>query len=202
MQMRRAGRLLAIAVTVALLPLTALQAQEGPLRSPVLTIAQDRLFSGTAYGQAVQGRIDAQTHALQTENRKIETDLEAEEQALTERRASLAPDAFRALADAFDAKVEGIRAAQDAKARTVSDLREQEQKRFFETAVPILAELMAEMGAVAILDKSAIVLSFERIDITDAAIKRIDTVLGADPLSNAAPSPGATPDPAPPALTP
>lgn len=197
MQMCRAGRMLAVAVMVAMLPLTALQAQDGPLRSPVLTISQDRLFSGTKYGQAVQGRIDDQMHALQAENRKIETDLEDEEQALTIRRTTLAPEDFRVLADAFDAKVEGIRAAQDAKARTVSDLREQEQKRFFETAVPILAELMAEMGAVAILDKSAIVLSFERIDITDAAIKRIDTVLGADPLGDDAPSPGVTPDPPP-----
>ncbi|MDZ4095802.1 MAG: OmpH family outer membrane protein [Paracoccaceae bacterium] len=160
-------------------------AQQSASPSPVLTIAQDRLFSGSAYGRALQDSIDAQSRALQAENRKIEADLEAEEQALTKRRNSLENAEFRALADAFDAKVEGIRAAQEAKARSLNNLRDQEQKRFFETAIPILAELMTDMGAMVILDKSAIVLSFDRIDVTDAAIARIDSILGdGDTLSD------------------
>ncbi|MGB8813208.1 MAG: OmpH family outer membrane protein [Paracoccaceae bacterium] len=147
-------------------------------RSPVLTITQDRLFSGTLYGQAVQARIEAASQALQAENRKIEADLEAEESNLTTRRATLPPAEFRALADAFDTKVEGIRTAQDAKARALAKSQEQGRQLFFDTAVPILAALMAELGAVAILNKEAIVLSFDTIDITDRAIVRIDAVLG------------------------
>lgn len=149
-----------------------------PPPSPVLTITQDRLFSGTLYGQAVQARIEAASLALQTENRKIEADLEAEESTLTTRRAVLPPAEFRALADAFDTKVEGIRAAQEAKARALTKSQEQGRQLFFDTAVPILAALMSELGAVAILNKEAIVLSFDTIDITDRAIVRIDAVLG------------------------
>jgi Skp family chaperone for outer membrane proteins len=153
-------------------------AEEGLPTSPVLTLSQDKLFAGSLFGKAVQARIEELTRALQAENRKIEADLEAEERALTTRRASLAPEDFRALAEAFDTKVEGIRSAQDAKARTVTETREAERQRFLETAVPILAELMAERGAVAILDKGAIILSFDLIDVTDAAIARIDAELG------------------------
>lgn len=149
-----------------------------PAASPILTITQDRLYSGTLFGKVLQARTEAATQALQAENRKIEADLEAEEQALTARRAAMAAPEFRALADAFDAKVEGIRAAQDAKARALAKDHDDGRKQFFETAVPILAQLMGDMGAVAIFDKSAIVLSFDRIDVTDVAIARIDAVLG------------------------
>jgi hypothetical protein len=40
--------------------------------------------------------------------------------------------------------------------------------------VPVLGELMAEMGAVAIIDKDVIILSLTAIDVTDAAIARLD----------------------------
>lgn len=162
-----------------------------PAASPVLTITQDRLYSGTRFGKVLQARTEAATEALQAENRKIEADLEAEEKALTARRATMPAAEFRTLADAFDLKVEGIRTAQDAKARALTKDHDAGRQQFFETAVPILAQLMGDMGAVAILDKSAIVLSFDRIDVTDQAIARIDAVLGD---GSTLPPPEATPE--------
>jgi len=173
----RRGAVFAVALaSLAWSGLAGAQVPDAP--SPVVTVTQDRLFSGTLYGQAVQARADAASQALQAENRRIEAELAAEEKALTERRATVPPAEFRPLADAFDTKVEGIRAAQEAKARDLIRRNEDEKKRFFDTAIPVLAQLMTEMGAVAILDKAAIVLSFDRIDITDQAIARIDAVLG------------------------
>ena len=160
------------------------------IASQVVTITQDRLFSGTIYGQAVQAQAEVATQGLQAENRRIEADLEAEEKALTARRATLPPAECRPLAEAFDAKVEGIRAAQDAKARDVLRKNDEERKRFFEAALPVLAQLMTDLGAVAIVDKSAVVLSFDRIDITDEAIARLDAVLGD---GRALPTPGTAP---------
>ncbi|THD84473.1 OmpH family outer membrane protein [Aliigemmobacter aestuarii] len=183
--MFRARLVLALAgAALSASPVLAQDASSLPLSQPlpeapqVLLLSQDRLFSGTLYGKAVQARIEEASRGLQAENRRIEADLEAEERALTEQRKTLPPDEFRTLAEAFDAKVEGIRAAQEAKARSITQDRETERQRFFETAVPILAELMAEQGAVAIIDKNAVILSFDRIDITDTAIARIDAKLG------------------------
>lgn len=206
--MARAARsawLLPVSFLLALLaaPLTlAAQETAAPRPSPVLTITQDRLFSGTLYGKAIQARIEAESRALQAENRRIEADLEAEESRLTTQRATLPPDEFRALAEAFDAKVEGIRSAQDAKARAVTRQADAGRQLFFETAVPVLAALMNEMGAVVILNKDAIILSFGKIDVTDRAIARIDAVLGDGtdlpaPQPHTDPAPAPTPDPAP-----
>lgn len=170
-----------------------------PAASPILTVTQERLYSGTLFGKVLQARTEAATLALQAENRKIEADLEAEEKVLTARRATMAAAEFRTLADAFDLKVEGIRTAQEAKARALSKEHDAGRKQFFETAIPILAQLMGDMGAVAILDKSAIVLSFDRIDVTDQAIARIDAVLGD---GSRLPTPQTPPEPVPDPTTP
>ncbi|MBL4919149.1 OmpH family outer membrane protein [Szabonella alba] len=140
----------------------------------VVTINQQALFENSAFGRASLQRLEERSSALRAENRQIEEALEAEERSLTQRRPQLPPEEFRALADAFDDKVEGIRNAQDAKGREVSRMREADQQAFFESVVPVLAELLREKGAVALLDNSAVVLSLDSIDITAEAIARID----------------------------
>lgn len=148
------------------------------IRSPILTLDQDRLFQGSAFGQRVRAELEAATTALATENRRVEGELTAEESDLTERRARMPAAEFRKLADAFDAKVTAIREAQDAKARSLSQRQESSRQRFYEIAFPLLADLVREVGAVAILDTRAIVLSSSAVDITDLAIERVDAAIG------------------------
>jgi len=173
------GRLarLTLAALIAAGPLFA-QTEPVVEPSPLLTIKRERLFTDTLYGKAVLLRLDEAARLLQAENRRIDADLEAEEKALTGRRESLPAAEFRGLAEAFDAKVESIRTAQDAKGKTLAQLREAERQKVLEVAIPILAELMAEKQAVAILDKEAVFLAFDRNDVTDEAIRRLDDVLG------------------------
>ncbi|WP_245749381.1 OmpH family outer membrane protein [Gemmobacter aquatilis] len=185
-------RLAIVALALAALDLAgggAAHAQGGDdaFRSQIATIQQDQLFTRSRYGRAVQERIEAASRALQEENRRIETDLEAEERLLTQQRQTLAPDAFRKLADAFDSKVEGIRAAQESKSRAMTRQAEEDRQRFFQTAAPILADMMGELGAVALLDKGSVILSLDVIDITDRAVARIDTVLGDGAVPGEAP---------------
>ena len=173
--------------------------QEVP-SSAVLTIDQERLFVESAFGKAVIAREAAAARALEAENAKIEASLIAEEQDLTDRRATLPAAEFAALADAFDAKVVRIRSEQDAKARDLSKSREGDRQEFFRAAVPVLGDLLVERRAVAIIDKSAIVLSLSVIDVTDAAIVKVDAALGTggpEQQDAPAPAPAPIPDPAP-----
>lgn len=147
-------------------------------KAPILALDEERLFAETRFGKAVLSRHRAEMETLLAENRRIEAALEAEERDLTERRARLPAEEFKSLAAAFDDKAEGIRAAQTAKDRTLQTRLESERQRFFQAAVPVLADLLQESGAMAIIDKRAVILSFDRIDMTAAAIARIDTVLG------------------------
>lgn len=146
--------------------------------SGVLTLRTDVFFNESAFGRRVTQEVDAEGAVLTAENRRIEGELRDEEQQLTERRQTMAPDDFRRLADAFDQKVQEIRRVQDAKLEEINKMREDARREFLTVSLPILQEIMREAGAGAILEKSSVFLSAEAADITELAIQRIDAVLG------------------------
>lgn len=156
-------------------------AQEAVQPSPVLTLDQDRMYSASLFGKRVQDDLTADSTELAHENRKIEAALEEEERRLTDDRSGMDADAFQTLATDFDQRVIGIRQAQSAKSDSIRRQAEAERVRFFEAAFPILLQLVEETGAIAILNNSAIIFSVRQIDITDAAIARIDAAIGASP---------------------
>ena len=125
-------------------------------RSPILTIDSERLLLGSLFGRRIQREYEADSAVLAAENRRIEAELIAEEQELTEQRAQMTPEAFRALADAFDEKVQRIRREQDAKTRRLSQSGDTEQAAFFEAIAPVLERIMAEAGAAVILEQRSV----------------------------------------------
>lgn len=165
------------------------------LRAPVVTLDRDLLFEGSLMGKAILQRLEQASNDLIAENRRLEQALEQEERDLTERRKTLPAEEFRALATEFDKRVEELRAAQDAKSRAITRQRDLDQQFFFEAAVPILGRLMTEVEAVAIIDRSAIILTFDRLDITSLAIERLDEELGEGPADlGQVPAESGTPD--------
>ncbi|MBT8413739.1 MAG: OmpH family outer membrane protein [Boseongicola sp.] len=146
------------------------------LPPPILTIDQERLFQETGLGTRSAAAIETEVEMLAAENAEIESELIAREQELTERRATLQPDEFRALADAFDADVQRIRAAQDEKAREVNRLRDVARQEFFNDVAGIISDIVRERGALVVLDRRDVFLSADRIDITDEAIARVNAV--------------------------
>jgi len=150
------------------------QTLQAPVQSPVLTVDSDRLYAESAFGRQTSREIEALGAILSEENRRIEEELVAEEQALTDQRASMEPADFRDLADAFDAKVQEIRRQQDAKTRELNQLLEERQVAFLNAAAPILQQLMREAGAAVILERRSIFLSANAVDITQLAINRLN----------------------------
>ena len=178
---RTAVRLCAILVILLVFDLSVrpVQAQQlGVVQNAILTIATDRLFAGSAFGQRIASEIEAESAVLAAENRRIEAELTAEEKDLTLRRPDMDPEAFRTLADAFDQRVQANRETQDAKARALNQIGDVARGEFLVAARPILEELMRESGAGVILERSNVFLSANTTDITDLAIKRIDAAIG------------------------
>lgn len=145
-----------------------------PDTSAILTVNQTRLFRETTLGRAMQATLNRRAEALSAENRVFEEELAAEELALTEERATLSPDAFRDLANAFDEKVVSIREAQDAKERALTEDADGLEERFQRQILPVLARLMSERGAVGLLDTRDMILAARTIEITDAAIAAVN----------------------------
>lgn len=151
----------------------------GPAPLPgILVLNQERLLSQSAMGRRIQREVEAASRALAAENRAIEARLTEEELELTDLRPTLPAGEFADLADDFDARVEGIRRAQEAKARALQAQAEAAQARFFELAFPVLLDLVQARGAQVLMDNRAVLLASEGVDITDAAIARVDAALG------------------------
>ncbi|WP_422824806.1 OmpH family outer membrane protein [Thalassococcus sp. BH17M4-6] len=187
-----AGRLAAAlaAALILAVPAGPLRAQEGQMprvpefstgrvQSPILTIESERLFADSAFGRRVAREIEAEREAITAENDRIAEELTAEEQSLTDRRASLPADDFQDLANAFDEKVQRLRREQDEKARAISTRTDEARRSFLANAQPVIEAIMRETGAALIIERRAVFISADVIDITDAAIARIDAAIGA-----------------------
>lgn len=174
------GHRLIAALGLALALATAMPVAAQSVAAPpqVVTLDQDRLYFDSQYGKALEARALAANQALAAENRKIEADLAVEEAELTKKRPTMQAAAFQALADAFDAKVEQRRGDQAAKIEALKAQHDAGRKTFFQAVVPVLADMMRQMGAYAMLNRDAVVLSFDAIDVTDRAIKAVDEKVG------------------------
>lgn len=160
--------------------------------SPVVTLEIERLLTETAIGQIIAKKLEEQVQELAVENTRIASELETEEQDLTEKRPTLSAADFRLLADAFDQKVQQIRVEQDAKQQELQNLRDLERQSFIDAIGPILSAAARDHGAVVVLERRNVFLSADGIDITDEAIGRIDDALASGQLvqgaTNAAPA--------------
>ncbi|WP_377168736.1 OmpH family outer membrane protein [Roseovarius aquimarinus] len=167
----------------------------GTVQSEILVLDPDRLFAETLVGQRLTDQYQAERDALIANNRELEAELRAEEQALTEARKTMTPQAFRAEADAFDERVRSIRAENDRRARDLERGRELAPLTLMRMAEPILVQLMRDTGGKIILDNRQVLLRADVIDITSLAVARIDAQIGdgsgVEPGAEAAPEEGA-----------
>ncbi len=194
----RPGWLTAVILAMGLIgPPVLAQTTTGTVISPVLTIDSERLFNQSLFGQRVLADVQAQTEALATENRRIEAQLTDEEKSLTARRPGMTPEAFRAEANDFDTRVQGIRQAQDAKERALQQAVSDGRDAFATAARPVLGQLMIDRQAVVVLERRGVILSVGAVDITDAAIAAIDAAVG-DGADLIAPTTDPAPDPSTP----
>jgi Skp family chaperone for outer membrane proteins len=131
----------------------------------------------SAAAKGIQQQIDTLREAFQEEFGRIETELRAEEQRLTEERSTLATEQFVQRRRAFEQRVteaqrraQGRRAALDGALSTAMG-------RVREELLGVVAEIAAEKGATLVLDKSQVVLSARDLDVTEDALGRLDARL-------------------------
>jgi Skp family chaperone for outer membrane proteins len=185
------GRALALALALAL-PAAAQQQPD----SPFLFINQERLLTGSQAGQALLAEEERQRDALRREARALDNAFEAEERQLTEQRPGLAPEDFRKLADAFDARVVTARREQDSRAAALAQEFDQKRRAFYAQVAPILVMLMDRYHARAIFDENSVLVADQTLNITEAVIAEIDARAPAEtpPPAPETPAPDAPPE--------
>ncbi|SMX31069.1 OmpH family outer membrane protein [Octadecabacter ascidiaceicola] len=157
---------------------TLFEVPAGQVAPTFLTVDIDQMFTQSQFGQRIGQSYTHGREELATENGRIAQALREEELALAAQRSEMDVAVFREEALAFDEKAQAIRRAQDAKERALEETLSLGRDQFLSATRPILGELMVERGAVAILDRRSVLLSLGSIDVTDAAIARIDATIG------------------------
>ncbi|WP_306154386.1 OmpH family outer membrane protein [Roseovarius sp. MMSF_3281] len=186
-----------LAGALGVAPASAVLAQDvGVVQSEILVLDPERLFAETRLGQRMNEDYQAAREALSKRNRQLESELEAEEQALTEQRETLSPTEFRELADQFDTKVQRIRRESDQAVRNLERRREMAPVQFMRMVEPVLVGLLEETGGTVIMDARSVLLRADAVDITDLAAARIDAEIGAGPeaAQENAPAPAPAPE--------
>jgi len=167
----------------ATVPQTVVPVQEqGPqvrvFPSPVLVVDLDRLYAESDFGRRIEAEYESAGLALEADNAAFQSELEAEESSIAERRDEMTVEEFRAEAEAFDIKVQEIRAQQDARVEALERARSAGQADFQERARPVLGQIMIDNRGVVLLEHTEVYLFLTSIDITDQAIAAVNAVLG------------------------
>lgn len=152
--------------------------ERGSVISPVLTIDSERVYTESAYGKRIASDHEERLVELGAENRKIEAELASEELEITARRAAMTPEAFRELANAFDAKVQKIKQTQVSKEIALTGQLEKARDDFWASAAPVLERLMRDADAAVILERRSVFVSVSVVEITEDAIQLFDQTLG------------------------
>lgn len=152
-----------------------------PALTPILTVNEARLYSNSAWGRRVQSELEKISHQVAEENDRLYDELAGEENALTELRPTLSAAEFRKRAEAFDQRAQAMRAERLQVVRDLTERADNERRSFFDAAVPVFGQVMAERGAFVILDQRTVFVSADMIDVTDDLINRIDSEVGKGP---------------------
>lgn len=174
-----AGILLAVTVTAG----TALAAPPPPAPAKpaasapapkILVINRAAILANSKVGQDIVRQVQGYTASAENEFKNEGEGLRKDQTALQQQIAILAPDVkakkikdFQGRAAAFQQKVQ-MRQAQIQYG--VFKARQQVEQALG----PILQQLMTERGANLLLDRQAVVLGTVDVDITQAAIQRLD----------------------------
>ncbi len=147
----------------------------------ILIVSQEELFANSALGKDILQLEQDERETLIEEGRRIGAAFEAEERTLTQERDSMAPEAFQALADAFDEKVVSARAAQETNDANLIANIEARRRAFYGVIAPILAQVMQRYNATVIIDRRSALLFDRNLDITREAIEFLDKAYSENP---------------------
>lgn len=147
----------------------------------ILFVNQERMLAESELGKRILALEADERAVLTAESERIASELELAEQQLTDERPTAEPEAFRAKAEAFNLRVEQVRAERLAADQAQTQRNEDRRRAFYGVAGQILGEILVQNRASAIMDRRSVLLFNTGLDITDLAIVQLDAAIAANP---------------------
>jgi Skp family chaperone for outer membrane proteins len=174
--------LASLTLGAAIFAATPVDAQNAPKPAPtagtpapvILVIDRSAILRASKVGQSIVTQVNGFTTAAEAEFKGTAQGLRAQEQQLQQQIAILAPDVKAKKIKAFQAQQQAFQQKVQQRQAMIQGGVMQARQQVETTLGPILQGLMAERHANLLLDRNAIVLGTVNIDITGAAVQRLD----------------------------
>lgn len=121
--------------------------------------------------------IDNISTNIQDEMKISDDKIIAEQQKLIEQQAIIAPEAFEIKAGEFETKAKLYEVERQEKLLKIDQIIQDARNTILESMKPILESLSEELEITIILEKGTVILSTDKMDITDIVLKRLNKEL-------------------------
>jgi Skp family chaperone for outer membrane proteins len=140
-------------------------------------------------GQNIVQQVNAYTQAAEKEFKGTAASLRSQQSQLQQQVAILAPDVKAKKIKAFEGQQQAFQQKVQMRQAQIQGGVAQARQQVEAALGPILQQLMAERHANLLLDRQAIVLGTVNVDITGAAVQRLDQKLPTLKVQLVTPSP-------------
>ena len=157
----------------------------------ILVIDRNAILRASKVGQNIVQQVNGYTQAAEKEFRGTAESLRGQEQQLQQQIAILAPDVKAKKIKAFQAQQQAFQQKVQTRQAQIQGGVIQARQQVEAALGPILQSIMQERHANLLLDRNAIVLGTVNIDITSAAVQRLDQKMPTVKVQLVNPPPGA-----------
>ncbi len=153
-------------------------AQEVAAPAPrIIVIDRNVILRLSSAGQAMMGSVGTLSEQADTEFQSQAEQLQQEAQALQQQLAILAPDARQQRQEEFLIKQQALQDRVQQRQQRIQGGLAIAGQQLDQALQPILQDIMRERGANMVIDRSAVIFAAIDIDVTAAAIERLDEAL-------------------------
>jgi outer membrane protein len=168
------------AFAVAMLAGSAAAAQDqnfGPVVPGVCVYHHDRLMAQSTAGQSLVAGLQRLQQEVQTELSPYEQFIQTEGQALQQGQATIPQDQLQQRAQALDTRYREFEALRQTRTGELRYTLAYQQQQIGQAVDPILGALYAERGCGILLSADAVMRANPQMDLTEAAIQRLNAAL-------------------------
>ncbi len=137
----------------------------------------NKILTDADAAKAAASQIEAIAIEIETEIKLSDEEIIEEQNLLIESQSIMAPEAFAAKRDEYESKVQKYNNERQSKLMRIDELIAVSRNDVLSSMKPILEEISNEKGITIILEKTSIMLSAEKMDITDEVLKKLNKLL-------------------------
>ena len=194
--------LFARSIAVAGLFVLAVSMQDAAMAAPpappggaptarILMVDLRRVMATSKVGVSIQQQVEALKQQAQNDLKAEGGALQAEKTQLEQQAAILAPDVKAQKIKTFEAKAAAFQKKLQSRGNLIQGGVLKAQQQVEQALGPILQGVLQERGATIMVDRSAVLLAPNSLDVTQLVVQRLDTKMPSVKVELTAPPPGA-----------